>query len=124
MNLFDNLINSKILTDRILAAELIGNSGNRNAQIFCYHLHRDIEPEVKLASVKAMARLAHPDHSYILIGYLTTPVYYPYAFESLMSIGDPALPYMEQVFLLPDADNILLSRIVRIYGKIGTPGRH
>ena len=27
---------------------------------------------------------------------------------------------MEQTFLMPDADNILLSRIVRIYGKIGT----
>jgi ATP:ADP antiporter, AAA family len=114
------LTNSKNLTDRILAAELIGNSGNRDFGDFLLHLHRDIEPDVKLAAVKAMARLAHPDHSYILIGYLTTPVYYSYAFESLVRIGDAALPYMEQAFLLPDADNILLSRIVRIYGKIGT----
>ena len=58
---------------------------------FLLHLQRDIEPDVKLASVKAMARLANPDHSYILIGYLTTPVYYPYAFEALIKIGDPAL---------------------------------
>jgi AAA family ATP:ADP antiporter len=114
------LTNSKILTDRILAAELIGNSGNREYGDLLLYLHRDIEPDVKFAAVKAMARMAHPDHSYILIGYLTTPVYYSYAFESLVRIGDPALPYMEQTFLMPDADNILLSRIVRIYGKIGT----
>jgi AAA family ATP:ADP antiporter len=114
------LSNSKILTDRILAAELIGNSGNKEYADLLLYLHRDIEPDVKFAAVKAMARMAHPDHSYILIGYLTTPVYYSYAFESLVRIGDPALPYMEQAFLMPDADNILLSRIVRIYGKIGT----
>jgi hypothetical protein len=84
-------------------------------------LTRDIEPEVKLASVQAMSRLANPNHSYVLIGYLTTAAYYPYAYEALIKIGDPALPLMEQVFLLPDSDNILLSRIVRIYGKIGTP---
>jgi AAA family ATP:ADP antiporter len=116
----DNLINSKNLTDRILAAELIGNSGTQDWGDFLLHLSRDIEPEVKLASVKAMARLGNPAHSYILIGYLTTPVYYPYAFEALIKIGDPALPFLEQSFLLPDADNTLLSRIVRIYGKIGS----
>jgi AAA family ATP:ADP antiporter len=116
----DNLINSKNLTDRMLAAELIGNSGKQDWGDFLLHLSRDIEPEVKLASVKAMARLGNPKHSYILIGYLTTPIYYPYAFEALIKIGDPALPHMEQSFLLPDADNTLLSRIVRIYGKIGS----
>ncbi len=93
----------------------------RNWADHLLHLSRDIEPEVKLASVKAMARLGNPNHSYVLIGYLTTPVYYPYAFEALIKIGDPALPLMEQVFLLPDSDNIILSRIVRIYGKIGSP---
>lgn len=117
----ENLVNSKILTDRILAAELIGNTDPSEMGELLLHLNRDIEPEVKMASVKAMSRMANANHSYVLIGYLTTPVYYPYAFEALVKIGDPAIPLMEQVFLLPDADNILLSRIVRIYGKIGSP---
>jgi hypothetical protein len=120
MNSIVNLVNSKTLTDRILAAEIIGNSGNQDWGDHLLQLTRDIEPEVKLASVKAMARLGNANHSYVLIGYLTTPIYYPYAFEALVKIGDPALPLMEQMFLLPDADNILLSRIVRIYGKIGS----
>jgi ATP:ADP antiporter, AAA family len=117
----DNLVFSKTLTDRILAAEIIGNSEMQDCGDHLLQLTRDIEPEVKFASVKAMARLANPNHSYALIGYLTTPAYYPYAFEALIKIGDPALQLMEQAFLLPDSDNILLSRIVRIYGKIGTP---
>ena len=116
----DNIVNSHTLTDRILAAEIIGNSGHQEYADYLLMLSRDFEPEVKLASVKAMARLANPDHSYVLIGYLTTPVFYPYAFEALVKIGDPALPYMEESFLLPEADNMLLSRIVRIYGKIGS----
>jgi hypothetical protein len=117
----EKLVNSKNLPDRILAAEIIGESGKQEWGDYLLHLSRDIEPEVKFSSVKAMARLGNTDHSYVLIGYLTTPVYYPYAFEALVKIGDPALTYMDQVFLLPDADNTLLSRIVRIYGKIGSP---
>jgi ATP:ADP antiporter, AAA family len=116
-----NIVGSNILTDRILAAEIIGSSGNQCWSDHLLHLSRDFEPEVKLASAKAMARLGNPNHSYVLIGYLTTPGFYAYAFEALIKIGDPAFPYMEQMFLLPEADNILLSRIVRIYGKIGSP---
>jgi hypothetical protein len=116
----ENIVNSHTLTDRILAAEIIGNSSNQEYADYLLQLSRDFEPEVKLASVKAMARLASPGHSYVLIGYLTTPVYYPYAFEALVKIGDPAIPFMEESFLVPDADNKLLLRIVRIYGKIGS----
>jgi len=116
----ENIVNSHTLTDRILAAEIIGNSGNQDYADYLLMLSRDFEPEVKLASVKAMARLANPGHSYVLIGYLTTPVYYPYAFEALVKIGDPALPFMEENFLLPEAEDKLLLRIVRIYGKIGS----
>lgn len=116
----ENIVNSYTLTDRILAAEIIGNSGKHDYADYLLQLSRDFEPEVKLASVKAMARLASPGHSYVLIGYLTIPVFYPYAFEALIKIGDPALPFMEENFLLPEADNKLLLRIVRIYGKIGS----
>jgi hypothetical protein len=117
----ENLVNSNTLTDRILAAEIIGGSDKREWGEYLLQLSRDIEPEVKFASVKAMARLANINHCHVLIGYLTASHYYPYAFEALVKIGDGALPLLEQEFLQPDADNVLLSRIVRIYGKIGSP---
>ncbi|MBN1159565.1 MAG: hypothetical protein JXA61_09305 [Bacteroidales bacterium] len=116
----ENLANSNNLTDRVLAAEIIGASINTNKAELLSILSRDIEPDVKFAAVKAMARLSLPDHSYILIDYLSTPGYYPYAFDALVRIGDPALPHLERLFLVPGSDNKVLSRIVRIFGKIGT----
>jgi AAA family ATP:ADP antiporter len=117
----ETLVNSGTLTDRILAAEIIGNSNHQEWGNYLLHLSRDFEPDVKLASVKAMARLSNSLHSYVLIGYLNTPLFYHYAFEALVNIGEPALPFLEDIFLLPEADNTLLSRIVRIYGKIASP---
>jgi ATP:ADP antiporter, AAA family len=120
-DLLNDMANSNNTADKILVADIVGNSNNQELGEILLHLSRDIEPEVKFASVKAIAKLGNPKHGYLLIGYLTTPLYYPYAFEALIRIGDPALPFLEQMFLLPDSDNVLLSRIVRIYGKIGTP---
>ncbi len=56
----ENIVNSPTLTDRILAAEIIGNSGKQEYGDYLLQLSRDFEPEVKLASVKAMARLGNP----------------------------------------------------------------
>ncbi len=116
----ERLVNSMHAPDRMLAAEIIGSTGNSEFVDLLPVLSRDIEPDVKFAAVKAMARVSHADYSYILIGYLTAPGYYPYAFQALVNIGDPTLAHLEQSFLSPDADNTLLSRIVRIYGKIGS----
>jgi hypothetical protein len=115
------LSNSHNITDRILAAEIAGTSGKMDWNDIVLGLSRDIEPEVKASAVRAMARLNCAEHSHVLIGYLSTPNYFQFAFEALIKIGDPALDILEQVFLQPEADNTLLSRIIRIYGKIGTP---
>jgi hypothetical protein len=115
------LSNSHNITDRILAAEIAGTSGKMDWNDIVLGLSRDIEPEVKASAVRAMARLNCADHSHVLIGYLSTPNFFQFAFEALIKIGDPALDILEQVFLQPEADNTLLSRIIRIYGKIGTP---
>ncbi len=118
----EKLSNSKKISDRILACDILGASGKRKGLSgLLVNLSRDFEPEVKFAAVKAMTRIKDPEHTHILIGYLSSPLFYSYAFEALIRIGDNALDQLEQVFLLPDADNILLSRIVKIYGKIGSP---
>ena len=116
-----NLMNSLNISDRILAAEIAGTSGRMDWNDIVMNLSRDIEPEVKTSAVRAMARLNCAEHSHVLIGYLSTPNYFQFAFEALIKIGDPALDILDQVFLQPDVDNTLLSRIIRIYGKIGSP---
>lgn len=105
-------------SDRIMATEVIGASSQKNYSNLLTALSRDFEPDVKLAAIRAMARLGNAEHSYLLIEYLSDQRYYPYAFDALVNIGEPALDHLEQVFYLPDADNTLLSRIIKIYGKI------
>jgi len=121
----ERLANSRKINERILACDILGFAGGiKDSGSLLINLARDFEPDVKFAAVKAMTRLSNPEHTHILIGYLASPVYYSYAFEALIRVGDEALNQLEQVFLLPDADNILLSRIVKIYGKIGSPRAH
>ena len=118
----EKLSNSKKISERILACEIMGSAGNKKELSgLLVNLSRDFEPEVKFAAVKAMTRINNPEHTHILIGYLSSSIFYSYSFEALVRIGNKALDQLEQVFLLPDADNILLSRIVKIYGKIGGP---
>jgi HEAT repeat protein len=117
-----NLANSKKVSERIMACEILGTSGaKKELSGLLINLSRDFEPEVKYAAIKAMTRVNNPDHTHILIGYLSSPVFYSHAFEALVKIGSNALDQLEQVFLIPDAENLLLSRIVKIYGKIGGP---
>ena len=118
----EKLANSKNISDRILASEIIGCLDKKNKiNNLLVNLSRDFEPEVKFAAIRSMARISSPEHTHILIGYLSSPLFYSYAFEALVRIGNDALNQLEQVFLLSDADNVLLSRIVKIYGKIGSP---
>ena len=115
----DKLINSEHIEDRILAADIIGTNKLVKYTNILINLSREFEPEVKFAAVRAMARLGSTEHSYLLIEYLNSPVFAAYAYEALIQIGEPALDFLERAFVTPGNDDIFLSRIVRIYGKIG-----
>jgi AAA family ATP:ADP antiporter len=118
----EKLVNSKKISDRILASELLGHLDKEDKlTTLLVNLSRDFEPEVKFAAIRSMARVSNPNHTHILIGYLSSPLFYTYAYEALIRIGDDALDQLEQVFLLTESDNVLLSRVVKIYGKIGSP---
>ena len=116
----EQLVNSRKVKDRVLAAEIIGSRRDITYTSFLVNLSREFEPAVKIAAVKAMARISSSDHSYLLIEYLFSPEYHAYAFESLVQIGDPALDYLERLFINPNTDDRVLARVVRIYGKVGT----
>lgn len=117
----EQLVNSRNVKDRILAAEIIGARKDVTYTSALINLTREFEPDVKIAAVKAMARISSADHSYLLIEFLTSPEYHAYAFEALIQIGDPALDYLERLFINPNTDDSILSRVIRIYGKVGTP---
>ena len=115
----EKLANSTNVNDRVLAAELIGYLNKKEFSSVLVNLSRDFEPDVKEASIKAMARAAFAENSHTLVGFLNSTTYYPFAFEALVKIGDEACDHLDQIFLSPDSDNRLLSRIVKIFGKIG-----
>ena len=117
----EQLVNSRNVKDRVLAADIIGARRDVTYTSALINLTREFEPDVKIAAVKAMARISSADHSYLLIEFLTSPEYHAYAFEALIQIGDPALDYLERLFINPNTDDGLLSRVIRIYGKVGTP---
>lgn len=116
----EELVNSREAKKRVLAAEIIGSREDITYTSVLINLTREFEPDVKIAAVKAMARMCNADHSYILIEFLNSPEYHAYAFEALIEIGNPALEYLERLFLDPNTDDNLLSRAIRIYGKTGT----
>jgi AAA family ATP:ADP antiporter len=116
----EKLVNSRIVNERVLAAEIIGARRDVTYTSALINLTREFEPDVKIAAVKAMARMSVPDHSYLLIEFLYSPEYQAYAFEALSQIGDPALDYLERLFITPNTDDNILSRVVHIYGKIGS----
>ena len=116
----EELVNSRDVRDRILAAEIIGARKDITYTSSLINLTREFEPDVKIAAVKAMARMCNVDHSYILIEFLNSPEYHAYAFEALVEIGNPALEYLERLFLNPNTDDNILTRVIRIYGKVGT----
>ncbi len=117
----EQLVNSRNVKDRVLAADIIGARKDVTYTSALINLTREFEPDVKIAAVKAMARMSSADHSYLLIEFLTSPDYHAYAFEALIQIGDPALDYLERLFINPNTDDGILSRVIRIYGKVGTP---
>jgi ATP:ADP antiporter, AAA family len=114
------LTTSRSVNDRIFAAELIGVRKDLKFTPSLVNLSREFEPEVKLAAVKAITKICSPEHSYLLIEFLSSPQFHAYAFEALIEIGEPAVEYLERLFLNPGTDDHILARVVRIYGKIGT----
>jgi AAA family ATP:ADP antiporter len=116
----EHLVNSRSVHDRVFAAEVIGVRKDIKLTPALVNLSREFEPEVKLAAVKAMVRIRSSEHSYLLIELLNSPQFHAYAFEALIEIGEPAIEYLERLFMNPGTDDNILARAVRIYGRIGT----
>lgn len=114
------LTTSRSVHDRIFAAELIGVRRDLRFTPALVNLSREFEPEVKLAAVKALTKICSPEHSYLLIEFLNSQQFHAYAFEALVEIGEPAVEYLERLFLNPGTDDHILARVIKIYGRIGT----
>ncbi len=83
-------------------------------------LLKDTSIQIRNRAIKSMAKAKQSNFNYSLIEFLYPNNYSPYAFEAIAVSQDSALEYLEREALLPATDNLVLSRILRLYGKIGT----
>ena len=110
---------SKISEEKIVAAYLIGKYYNESYYIYLKALLRDLDKEVKIAAIKAITLNKQVDFCQLIIEYLEINGLYQYANDSLVTIGEGALPYLDQAFYKTGTTECVLKRIVKIIGEIG-----
>lgn len=83
-------------------------------------LTKDFEPAVRKAAIRTLARYKTDKFSYSLLDYLHPGQFEPYAIDAIARSGDIALDYLEREAMTPGTDDLVLARIMRLYGKIGS----
>jgi hypothetical protein len=83
-------------------------------------LTKDFDVAVQDAAIKALAQSGSGDHFYTLIDYLYPGQYNPCAFDAIAASKEKAVDLLERESLLPGIDDITLTRIIKLYGRIGT----
>lgn len=112
------LTRSKVSSDRELAARLIGES--RNAE-YIHHLKfllRDFDKQVKIAAIKASAKIKSAELCPVIAEFLQTD-YGKYAYDSLIETGDLVIEHLEHIFSKSGNEDTLSYKIVRIIGTVG-----
>ncbi len=113
------LSKSRNAHDREVAAKLIGDNRNDDNIPVLTTLLRDFDYQVKLMSLKSASKLQNSKLSTLLIDFLLKDDYAAYASEALISIGEPAVEYLEQAFNKSGLEARQINRIIDIIGKIG-----
>lgn len=83
-------------------------------------LTKDFEPSVRKAAVRALAHHETEKFSYALLDFIYPGNFDTYAIDAIAHSGDRALDYLERESMVPGTDDLVLARIMRIYGKIGS----
>jgi AAA family ATP:ADP antiporter len=114
------LSRSKLSDERELAARLIGESKDIDHTNNLKFLLRDIEPNVKIAAIKASANIKNSELCPLMIEFLENYTYGNYACDTLIDIGEQALPYLEQALNKSGSNPIMIRRLIRIIAHIGS----
>jgi AAA family ATP:ADP antiporter len=100
--------------------QAIINSNQEGREGILVTLSKDTNAQIQNRAIKNLARIDSSNYNYTLIDFLYPENYNPYAFEAIASTRNKALEVLERESLLPATDEVVLSRIIRLYGKIGT----
>ncbi len=108
------------LSERANLPIIISRSELKEKEILLTTLTKDIEPTVRKAAIRALARHKTDKFSYSLLDFIHPGQFDPYAMDAIARSGDAALDYLEREAMVPGTDDLVLARIMRLYGKIGS----
>ena len=80
---------------------------------------RDSYPEVRIEGIKMAGKSMNPEFTQVLVDFLGSSMFYSYAFNAILDIGEACLPMLEQAFFKTGLNTKTLRRIIRIMGIIG-----
>ena len=103
----------------MLAFSINGDAGTERKNIL-FELVKDIEPEVQNAALKSLARMKNAGFNYTLLDFISPERYNPSAIDIIANAGDIAIDYLEREQIVYGTSNIVLARIIKLYGRIGT----
>jgi hypothetical protein len=106
--------------ERLKAAQLINYNESNNLDTQLISLLKDYNPGIKTEAIISSIGFDSSEISYLLVDYLSSDEYYPYAFHALKHKGDKIMDYIDQVLkheVLPDK---LIIRIIKLYEHIAT----
>ncbi len=110
------------IDDRILAAQLLSISKRFGTYKILAELYNDEEPEVKAAAIYAMGMVFRPELWKLLVDSLKYPKFRNSAITSILSIGEPIIPYLIMYFNRFNTTKDHRILIIKIISHIGGNG--
>ncbi|MBN2487214.1 MAG: hypothetical protein JXB34_14665 [Bacteroidales bacterium] len=120
-NIVHERVNSGSIDERVDLALALAFSDYKDKEIVLLTLLKDFEPAVQNAAIKALAYSGSGNYCYTLIDYLYPGRFSLHAFGAIALAKEKALANLEHESLLSGTDDIVMERILKLYGKIGTP---
>ncbi len=110
---------SKKMGDRVVAAKLMRVYNHDETTRYLIQLLKDYIPAVKKEAIITARKIKRPVTWTVLIDLLASPVYGNMAAAALVECGDEAIPILEHAFYKSGQDELVMVKIVQIYGHIG-----
>ncbi|HAS46637.1 MAG TPA: hypothetical protein DCS93_39505 [Microscillaceae bacterium] len=111
---------SKKVGDRVVAAKLMRVYDQDETTRYLIQLLKDYVPEVKKEAIITARKIKRPVTWTVLIDLLASPLYGNMAAAALIECGDEVIAILEHAFYKSGQDEIVMVKIVQIYGHIGS----
>lgn len=114
------LAKSKKTGDRVMAAKLMRIHNHDETVRFLIQLLKDYVPLVKTEAIITARKIQRSVTWTVLIDLLSSPLYGNMAAAALVECGDKILPILEHSFYKSGQNELVMIKIVQIYGHIGS----